>query len=103
MITIYMTCKDEKEARKIAKSLLKKKLIACANFFPIQSMYWWQGKVEESQEYAMIAKTQDAKYDSIVKEVKKLHSYDVPCIEMIKSTANKECLKWIIESTTLKK
>jgi len=103
MITVYITCKDEKEAKKISKSLLKKKLIACANFFPIQSMYWWQGKVEESKEFVIFAKSQDSKYDSIVNEVKKLSSYEVPCIEMIKSTANKEYLRWMIESTTSKK
>ena len=80
MISIYVTCKDKKEAEKLAKILLEKKLIACANIHPISSLYRWKGKIEHSKEYAMILKTKKNMFDEIKDEIKKNHSYDVPCI-----------------------
>jgi len=95
MTIIYITCKDKKEARKISKELLEKRLIACSNMFPISSMYWWKGKIEESDEVVIIAKGKD--YDKVKKEVLKLHSYDVPCILKIDSECNEEFGKWVSE------
>lgn len=95
MTLIYITCKDKAEAKKISKALLEKKLIACSNMFPIESMYWWKGKIEESKEFLIIAKTNDVNYDKIKAEVKKLHSYDVPCILKIEGEANKAYDDWI--------
>ena len=99
MILIYITCKDEQEAVKITKHLLRKKLIACNNFFPIKSMYWWKGKIEKDNEIVLLAKTTEDKYDSVVKEVKKIHSYDIPCIMKLKADCNKEYDNWIKEET----
>ena len=97
MTIIYITCKDNKEAKKISKVLLEKRLIACSNIFPIESMYWWKGKIEEDNEVVIIAKTKDNNYSKIKKEVKKIHSYDVPCILKIDAEANEEYAKWVDE------
>jgi periplasmic divalent cation tolerance protein len=40
----YITNPSKEEAKRIAKHLLDKRIIACANIFPIESMYWWDGK-----------------------------------------------------------
>ena len=95
MTLIYITCKDKIEAKKISKVLLEKKLIACSNMFPIESMYWWKGKIEESNEVVIIAKGKD--YDKVKKEVEKLHSYDVPCILKIDADCNEEYQDWVDE------
>ena len=95
MALVYITCKDEKEAKKIAKHLLVKKLIACANFFPINSMYWWKGKIEDGKEFLMLAKTSDANFEKVKKEVTKIHSYDIPCILKIDTEVNKEYMDWV--------
>ncbi len=95
MILVYITCKDQKQAKDISKHLLDKKLIACANLHPIESMYWWKGKIQEDNEVVVIAKTKDSNYDKVKGEVKKIHSYDVPCILKIKAEANEEYRKWI--------
>ena len=96
MTLIYITCKDEKEARKISLHLLEKKLIACANFLPISSMYYWEGKIEDSKEFLIIAKSEESKFDQISKEVKSIHSYDIPCIVKIPSKANEEYEHWAL-------
>ena len=94
MISIYTTCKDKKEARKIADHLLKKRLIACANYFPVESRYWWKGKLASGREYALLMKGK-GKVKEIVKEIEKNHSYDMPGISIEKIKTSKKTGKWI--------
>jgi periplasmic divalent cation tolerance protein len=94
MISIYTTCKNKKEAKKIADILLKKRLIACANFFPVESRYWWKGKLASGKEYALLMKSK-GKAKEIVKEIEKAHSYNVPGISIEKIKTSKKTSKWI--------
>ena len=95
MVLLYITCKNKKQARAISKHLLKKRLIACVNIHPIESMYWWKGKLVDDKEFVIIAKTKKNHIKTIRKEVKKLHSYEVPCIMDIDVDANEDYLKWV--------
>ncbi|HLC74255.1 MAG TPA: divalent-cation tolerance protein CutA [Candidatus Nanoarchaeia archaeon] len=95
MFAVYITCKDKKEARKIAKLLLEKKLIVCANLFPIESHFWWHGKLEEAAEYAILAKTKDSLLDAIKELVHHAHSYEVPVITAWKELSNSAAEKWL--------
>ncbi len=95
MIIIYITCKNKAEARKIAKHLLNKGLIVCANLFPIESLYLWKKTLQSQKEYVLILKTEKNKYKQIQKEIKALHSYKTPCIIKLAVTANKEYQQWI--------
>ncbi|MBU0619585.1 divalent-cation tolerance protein CutA, partial [Patescibacteria group bacterium] len=54
VIIIYITHPDLKTAKKIVASLMQSRLVACGNFFPIQSSYWWKGKIENSKEIVSI-------------------------------------------------
>ncbi|MBI2650319.1 divalent-cation tolerance protein CutA, partial [Candidatus Woesearchaeota archaeon] len=90
----YITCKDEKEAERISLHLLKKRLVACTNIFPIKSMYWWNNKIANHKESIIIAKTNNKNFKKLEKEVKKLHSYQIPCILRINAAANKEYGRW---------
>ena len=97
MTIIYITCKDEEEAVKISKHLINKRLIACSNMYPIRSMYRWQGKLQDEKEFVLMAKTIEKNYRKIKEEVKKIHSYDVPCILKIEAEANESYDKWVNE------
>ncbi len=98
---VYVTCRDEEEARTISLSLLERHLVACANIFPIKSLYWWNGKIEDDFEVGVIMKTQKTHIDTIISEVKSLHSYEVPCIEFLPiSNGNPDYTKWIIQETS---
>ena len=70
-VFIYITGPSKNHAEKIATYLLKKKLIACANPFPIKSFYRWGGRVEESNEYVLTAKTLRKNFEKIKKRDKK--------------------------------
>ena len=99
MVLAYITCKDKKEAVKISMHLLKKRLIACSNMFPINSLYWWKDKIVNDKEFVIIAKTTEKNFKILEKEVKKIHSYEIPAILRIKADANKDYLKWVKKET----
>lgn len=94
-IFVYVTTVDEEEASKIAKHLLNKKLIACANFFPMKSVYNWEGKVNEDNEVVLLLKTIEEKFSILKEEIKKIHSYDTPCIAKIPVSFNEEYSEWL--------
>lgn len=99
-IVVLITTKDSDEADKIAVTLTQEKLIACANIIKgIQSVFWWEGKVNYSDETLMIIKTQNHLFNKIVEKVKSLHSYSVPeVIALPVIDGNPDYLKWINES-----
>jgi len=99
MIISYISCKDEKEANKIATTLLNKKIVACINTFPVKAMYTWKGKIEKENEIIMIAKSTQKNAKKVIEETKKIHSYDIPCIIQWKTKANNEFERWIDENS----
>jgi len=95
IILIYVTNKNGDEAKKIANHLLNKKLIACANFFPISSLYLWKGNINNENEIVSLFKTKEENWEKVKEEIKKLHPYDTPCILKINGEANEDYEKWI--------
>jgi periplasmic divalent cation tolerance protein len=85
MIIIYIVCKDKEEAKKISRYLLEIRLAACTNMFTIEASYWWEGKIEDAQEVVLLVKTLKRNFEKIKHEVKKLHSYKIPCIFSLKA------------------
>jgi periplasmic divalent cation tolerance protein len=94
-ISLYIPCPDRKTAGKVAKHLLRKRLIACANIFPIDSMYWWKGKIEDKKEFVIFAKSLKEKYGEILKEARSVHPYEVPLIARFDTRVNGSYLKWL--------
>lgn len=94
MALLYITCKGRKEAERVSMHLLRKRLIACANIFPIRSMYRWNRKIVKGNENVVIAKTKDKNFKRVVAEIKRVHSYQIPCILKIGAEANKEYERW---------
>ena len=98
IIYVYITNPNKEEAALVARHLLKKHLIACANMFPISSLYWWEGEIEEGNEVVLIAKTTAEQYDAVKREVEEIHPYEVPCIVQIPAQANAPYYEWLIGS-----
>ena len=98
-ILIYITHENLTEAKKIANHLLEKKLVACANFFPIESMYWWKGKIQNTNEVVSIIKTKTENWEKVKTAVKELHPYECPCIMKINAQANQDYEDWINKET----
>jgi len=99
-IIVLVTTKDQDEAKKVSRALIEEKLAACVNIVPaVQSVFWWDGKIEESAESLLVIKSVKRLLPEIVKAVKAVHSYDVPEVIAVSiADGNKDYLKWINDS-----
>jgi periplasmic divalent cation tolerance protein len=98
---VLVTCGSLKEARKIAHGVVEATHAACVNIgtAPVESIYRWKGKVEAAREFLLVIKTTAARLGALEKEVKRLHSYDVPEFVVLEIAAgSKEYLRWVEES-----
>ncbi|MCJ7740853.1 divalent-cation tolerance protein CutA [Candidatus Microgenomates bacterium] len=73
---LFLTCGNDKEAEKIAKTLLAKKLVVCTKRFPVTSSYLWKGKIASGNEILLIMESTEENFPKIEKEVAKIHSYE---------------------------
>lgn len=96
---VYITTSGVEEARKIGLALVEEKLAACVNILPqMESIYHWQGKLEQSQEAVLIAKTDSNTLEMLSRRVKELHSYSMPCIAIVPvKSGNDDYFKWLHE------
>jgi len=78
--TVLVTFPDKNLAIKISKHMLAERMAACANLFPIDSYFWWNGKIEESEEWAGLYKIRTEDFDRVCREIRTMHPYEVPCI-----------------------
>ena len=99
---IYMTAGSKEEARNIGKELVTSKLAACVNILDnMNSVYMWDGEIQEDSEVILIAKTTQERVPKLVKKVKSIHSYDCPCIVSLPVLGgHKPFLDWIAEEVT---
>ncbi|MBP2030966.1 periplasmic divalent cation tolerance protein [Methanohalophilus levihalophilus] len=79
-IIVYVTVPDSAEGEAIATALVDRKLAACVNMYPIQSVFVWEGETSHESEVVMFIKTTEDKFGEIKDTVKSLHSYDLPAI-----------------------
>jgi periplasmic divalent cation tolerance protein len=78
-VVVLSTCASADEASRIARHLVEKRLAACVNIVPgIQSVYHWQGAVEESAEFLLVIKSRRDLFDRLKQEIAAVHSYTVP-------------------------
>ena len=96
-IIIFVMCGSRKEAQLIANTLLREKIVACANIIPgIQSKFWWKGKINKANETMLILKTIKANFKKAEARIKRLHSYDIPEIVAVPIAAgSSDYLNWI--------
>ena len=101
MQLVYITCKNNEEARDIASFVIEDRLAACANIFPAhQSLYFWEGKIQSDAEVAMILKTTKENFPELKAAIVEKHSYETPCIIALDITdGHAPFLNWIKGST----
>jgi periplasmic divalent cation tolerance protein len=98
---VLVTCGKLPEARRIAHSVVEKRLAACVNIVlePVESVYRWKNKVETAREWLLVMKTTRKRLRALEEEVKRLHSYDVPeFVTLSISEGAHEYLAWVSES-----
>jgi periplasmic divalent cation tolerance protein len=79
MCVVLSTVESREAGVGIGRNLVAEHLAACVNVLPgARSIYWWEGKVEESDEALLIIKTERARYPALARRLQELHTYSVP-------------------------
>jgi periplasmic divalent cation tolerance protein len=99
-IVVFMTAASREEAELLAQSLVSKRLAACVQILPeMHSVYWWQGQIENAREIPVLAKTVQANFAELEREVRSLHSYETPEIIALPITEGSSgYLEWLKET-----
>jgi periplasmic divalent cation tolerance protein len=89
-------------AQQSAQELVELKLAACVNLFnPVQSIYRWQGKIEQAEEVSIHIKTTKNNLTKIEQVIIKNHPYDVPEIIALKiENGYVPYLQWIAKESS---
>lgn len=100
-VTVYVTAESEDVAVHMATSLVKNRLIACANVCPgSRSIYEYEGIIQLEKEVVLFMKTARKHVPEVMKLVKEMHSYDVPCITVLPiADGNPDYLAWVSQQT----
>lgn len=79
VLIVLTNCPDAASARRIAAALVEQGLAACVNqLAPVQSVYRWQGAIEEAAEVPLLIKCTRARYPAVEATIRELHPYSVP-------------------------
>ena len=99
-IVLFITTGSTEEAQQISRLLLEQRKVACVNIIAkVDSLFWWEDKLDSAQENLLIAKTKASLLPEIINLVKEAHSYDVPEIIALPIVGgNQDYLDWIGES-----
>lgn len=100
-VVVFVTTSTIDEARKIGKTLVEERLIACVNILPqVESIFYWQEKICNEKEALMIIKTKKPLIDDIIKRVKSIHSYSIPeIIALPIISGSEDYIKWVKDAT----
>jgi len=95
VVIVCFTAANEEEAERIVEVLIKDRLVACANMFPVKSVYWWKDAVARDEEVFVWTKTKAENFNKIVERIREMHSYELPVVEMIDSETFPEVENWV--------
>jgi len=96
-LLMISTAPTEREARRIAKTLVEGRLAACVNIIPrVNSFFYWEGKFCSEKEAMILIKTTPQKSKIIINKIKEIHSYKVPEIVFLEvDGGEKNYLEWV--------
>jgi periplasmic divalent cation tolerance protein len=93
---VTTTCGDRAEARAIATLLVEKRLAACVQMLPIESVYTWEGATQSAEEILLLCKIKHEDYSEVEAAIRAAHSYEVPeIVEIAIEQGAAAYLSWI--------
>ncbi len=101
-IVVITTVGTQEQANLLAEELVIGRQASCVNILPVhRSVYLWQGRVCDDQEFLLIIKSTKQQYAQVEATIQDLHNYDLPEILAFNvALGEKNFLNWISESVT---
>jgi periplasmic divalent cation tolerance protein len=98
---VMTTVGSADDARAIARQMVERRLAACAQISAIESIYRWQGRVEQEPEYRLLFKTRAERYAELQDAIRALHPYELPAIHAVPTAqAWGPYADWVAQSST---
>ena len=97
-----VTTTDSREAAdSLARAAVEARVAACSQVVgPIDSTYWWEGKLSTAQEWQVIFKTPTDRYAALEDNIRSHHSYEVPeILGTAVAAGNPAYLEWLTAET----
>jgi periplasmic divalent cation tolerance protein len=97
---ILTTLPSREAAETIARTLVEERLAACVQLIDgLRSIYRWEGRIDESAEVQLIAKTTPAAAGALIDRLSALHPYEVPEVLVLDATASASYAAWLRAAT----
>ena len=102
-VVVMTTLPADADGPAFGRALLSERLAACVNLLaPMESVYRWEGRVEQESERQVIIKTTRDRLNALWDRVRELHPYEIPeFIVLAIADGNEAYLKWVGEATTV--
>jgi periplasmic divalent cation tolerance protein len=99
-VIVLTTLPIDADAETLARALIEERLAACVNILaPMQSIYRWEGAIEQAEERQLIMKTAVDRVEELKKRVIALHPYEIPELLVIPvAGGGEDYLGWIMHS-----
>jgi periplasmic divalent cation tolerance protein len=96
MVFVYTICRDVGQAKELGKKIIKARVAACVDIWPIDSVYTWEGEVKEDQEAALLIKANEPKVADLETFLVKNHTYTTPLVATVNvHRLNREYKEWM--------
>ena len=99
ILLFYVPFPDQSSAKISVKTLMSKRLIACANIVEGRSVYFWEGALKDESEVVCLMKTVASLEADLEAAIAELHPYDCPAILRMEMSANEAYAQWIKQET----
>lgn len=99
-LVVLVTVPNRATGVRLSRWVVGEKLAACANLLaPVESLYWWKGRMEKSREALLVLKTQKSKWARLSQKIREKHPYEVcEILALPVASGNPAYLKWIGDS-----
>ncbi|WP_433543995.1 divalent-cation tolerance protein CutA (plasmid) [Streptomyces sp. CA-294286] len=97
---VTTTTDDEGKAHTLAARAVDERLAACAQVYPVASVYRWEGAVERAQEWRIDFKTRGELVAALAACLGEWHDYDTPEVVAVPVVAGSTAyLDWVSAQT----
>ncbi len=99
-LQVQVSAGSREEADGVASAVLDRRLAACVQVVgPVESRFWWEGRLDAATEWLCLVKTTDDRLDEVVGAIREAHSYDTPEIIALPVVGGSEgYLRWVADT-----
>ena len=85
-VMLQTTVGQQADAQALARLAVQGAWAACVHVEPIQSVYRWQGEVQEDAEWRLSFKTTQERLPALLEALKAHHPYELPAFYTLTAT-----------------